>query len=315
MILLKIPAGPSSAAPHIVLVFGVGLIGSSLVSHLQGVPEASGERMAWSWTDAGQRALQANLILQKASPDRAASRLSVVWSAGAGGFNSPPGVLENEFEAFSDALNLTRALADQKDWARATFHLVSSAGGLFEGVRFVGADTLPTGTRGYALSKLRQEEEAEARLPASIGLHVYRPSSVYGYQRGGRVNLVSALVQNGYRHQTTTIFGRTNTLRDFIHVSDVGRKISDEVMHAREGRSCQILASGKPSSMLEVIQTVEAVIGKRLLLKFDTSPSNALDNSFRASVTGPVAERIPLRRGIERTAEAWKWAEFLTLQN
>lgn len=312
--LLKIPAGPSNAAPHSVLLFGVGLIGSSLVSHFQGAPRAAGERLAWSWTDAGRRALQADLILQKASPGRTPGLLSVVWSAGAGGFNSPASVLESELEAFLDVLNLTRALADQKDGARVTFHLVSSAGGLFEGVRFVGADTVPTGTRGYALSKLRQEAEAAIRLPASIGLHVYRPSSVYGYQRGGRVNLVSALVQNGYRHQTTTIFGRTNTLRDFIHVSDVGRKIGEEVLRAREGRSCQILASGKPSSMLEVIQTVEAVIRKRLLLKFDTSPSNALDNSFRASVTGPVAGRLSLRRGIERTAEAWQWAEFLTRQ-
>lgn len=139
----------------------------------------------WSWSERHQRIQVAATVTGLLSKIPAVTHVSIIWSAGVGGFNAPEAQLAEEFEAFRDVVSLANAFNERINEAVVCFHLVSSAGGMFEGIRMVSAADLPEGRRAYAQNKIKQEEFADSALKADTGLHIYRPSSVYGYKLGG----------------------------------------------------------------------------------------------------------------------------------
>jgi nucleoside-diphosphate-sugar epimerase len=285
--ILGVQVCPSGVAQRIVAVFGVGLVGSAIVSALwRGQPQHLAT-LPLSWSHATQRAgdlaaIRTAILNLAAGPAR---QLDVVWAAGRAGFGSAPADLAPETQALADVLNWCGALTLEPSLASAqrSFHLVSSAGGLFEGQRLVDAATVPKPQRPYGEAKLAQEQML-AGIADSFRTCVYRPSSVYGVQpEGGRLGLLNTLIENAVTQRTTRIFGGLDTLRDYVLASDIGAFIADRIRAPDASSHIFLLANGKPTSIGHILRLVRKVIGRPLRVKLEFRSSNASDITFRPS--------------------------------
>ena len=211
--------------------------------------------------------------------------------------------MAREASLLEEVLDLAEMAGRRAPRARRAVHLVSSAGGLFEGQLFCDAESAPAPLRPYGEGKLRQEALARA-CGGAARVHVYRPSSVYGASPSGRVGLVTALIGDALRGRTTRIVGRPDTLRDYVHAGDVGRFIARAVMGAEPGAGCEthLLAQGRPAAMSEVIAHVERVLGLCPSLRFDPAPGNARHMSFRRSALPAGWRQVDLATGIALVA-------------
>jgi UDP-glucose 4-epimerase len=226
--------------------------------------------------------------------------IDVIWSAGTAGFASSEAEAGLELRAFADVLDLSRRLHDLA--ASSQFHLLSSAGGLFEGQRHVDASSTPAPLRPYGFAKLEQEA-AVRRLPAGMATLIYRPSSVYGYVGGrARKGLVAVLVLNAIRYGTTSLFGGPDTVRDYVFADDIGGFIADRVLGACRTGDTIFLASGKPTSTSELVAIVQNAMQRQLYVRFDPSRWNALSNSIRPSSLPLDWRPTPLVTGVFKTA-------------
>src|ERR1041385_672024 len=102
--------------------------------------------------------------------------------------------------AFGEIVSFTGRLQHSLPDAHHAFHLLSSAGGLYNGQRNVGRDSVPFATNPYGRAKLEQERQLHLAL-AHTQRMIYRPASVYGFAGPGtRLGLVAALIHNSIRH-------------------------------------------------------------------------------------------------------------------
>lgn len=299
---------------HATAIFGVGLVGQAIASYLKVRLSASQIHLPFDWAQNASSSAQLDTIerclLEKVKkPGVKTKRISIVWSAGAAGFSAPQDVLDNEFASFERVVSLCENLHMRDPDLALDFHLLSSAGGIFEGQRHVDGATIPRPLRPYAVCKLRQEDRIE-QLGEGINAYVYRPSTIYGYHNGGRPGLIITLIRNGYQHRTTRIFGSPDTMRDFVHVSDISRYIGNHIISNGGEGGTFLLARGKPTNMRSVISLVEEVIGKRLYLQYDPKPSNAQHNTYRPFAARHMTNSISLRYGIKLSASQWFQNEF-----
>ncbi len=304
MILLGF-GGSGTTEPQIVLVFGSGLIGSSVTEALEKNGHLLREQIfSWNWptpTNTQVRAIESAFIDHiEQRPD---SQVTIVWAAGRSGFGSSEEDMAQEFQGFIGVQNLAQSLRQSSRPANVRFIHISSAGGLFEGQVACDQNTLPQPIRAYGHGKLQQETALTENSAIGHRL-IIRPSSVFGYAPQGRLGLISALISSSIQHREAMIFGGLSTQRDFIYAPDIGRYIAQQVFAPRpegEGLEKVLIASGRPATVFEIIKTVESVVGVPLYLKIDAQPENALNNTFRISALPSKFVPTPLRQGIEQT--------------
>jgi nucleoside-diphosphate-sugar epimerase len=289
---------------HAAALFGAGLLGGAVEDAFRSKARASAAFMPYAWGDAAARAAQLldieRALLDGAAPEGPRS-IDVIWAGGRSGFGSSPEDMAAEQEIFAQILAFGSTLQARFPDAAHGFHMISSAGGLFEGISHCGADTAPRPLRPYGNGKLRQE----ALLHAAAGLElrrIYRPSSVYGFRPGGRLGLVTALASNALTGRTTRIVGSPHTIRDYVSAEDIGRFVAQEALRPSPGADLTfLLASGRPAAMCEMIALVEQAVQTRTLLQYDPNPSNALNMSFRPSALPRRWRPTALETGIRRT--------------
>lgn len=300
---------------HLVFLFGSGLIGGAIGQALsRQVAQITAQYLPFDWTDAAARRAHSQAILEVATQMAKAGpplplTVDVVWAAGRSGFGSNKADMERETALLSEILALAQQVGSKLRATSLSLHLFSSAGGLFEGQRFVGAKAEAAPMRPYGTGKARQEEILRT-TDGFTQRFIYRPSSVYGYSAAARMGLIGTLIANGLLGRTSTIFGRPQTVRDYVFADDIGRFIAQQIT-APAGASAKqdkatttfLLASGRPSTMFEIIERVEAVLGGTLLLQYDTSPYNALDMSYRPSGLDPHWNSTALDTGIRVTEQ------------
>lgn len=300
------------ARVQLIALFGIGLIGGEIAASLEragarGVDEV---RMGWGDEPVFSAALAhiAGSILRfiDARNLGVAPCVSIVWSAGNTGFSAGLEVAEAEWLRFKSVLEMCEEVASLRPAANLRFFHFSSAGGVFEGQTHVSSESLPNPLRAYGELKLRQETFLQAS-GCFREKHVYRPSSVYGYSPKGRRGLIAALIANGVKGRVTQIFGSANTLRDYIPAWQIGRFISSEILGSRPEakRGPLLLASGKPSSIYEIIRTVESIIGRKIYTIFDLSQTNALDNTYCHSLIPKSFQCIGIREGVQGVFFQW----------
>ena len=176
---------PAEEGPHEVLLFGVGLIGSAVLATLERGARAL-RTVPYDWTDAASRRRARPEIASCLSPE--ARTVSVVWTGGRSGFGSDRDDMARETSLLQEVLELADMVRGRAPRARHAIHVMSSAGGLFEGQTFCDAGSTPVPLRPYGEGKLDQERLARAR-EGEAGVHIFRPSSVYGVSPSGRVRL------------------------------------------------------------------------------------------------------------------------------
>jgi nucleoside-diphosphate-sugar epimerase len=270
---------------QILVVLGAGLIGTATARALSRRAPLSRRTLPLDWNDAGIQArqlaaLEGEITRALVQAANASPCLSLLWSAGRAGFNADHAETAGELASFQAALGLAKRIAMDAPGAQVAFHLISSAGGLFEGQRQVSRDAVPAPCRAYSLLKQRQEELVAA---APIASRVYRLSSVYGYMLPGqRMGLISQLLLNGIRHRLTHITGRMSTLRDFVFVEDIADFLARSMLSDDACRSAPpvILAQGKPTSIWEIRRLVENVLGHPLYVSYSLIPENSADTTF-----------------------------------
>jgi nucleoside-diphosphate-sugar epimerase len=269
--------------PFTVAVFGVGAIGYGVVDAIRRRVAAASISMPFAWLDADVRAAQGRaieaLLRERLGQGRT---VHVVWSAGRSGFLSNQEDVDVELRTFEEVLRTWRNLSAEGPFS---VHLVSSAGGIFEGQRHVDRDSSPWPVRPYGRAKLQQERALESAI-ATAGRHVYRVTSAYGYIASRfRPGLVSRLILDGLRHDVSRIIGTTTTLRDFVFIPDVARFISDRILQNRNasGDVC-FLIDGRPHSLLEVQHAVEETMRRKLHVAYSLDPSNGQDITFSAAL-------------------------------
>jgi UDP-glucose 4-epimerase len=288
MILVTDPV--SRPRQDVFAVFGLGLIGSALVSALKSLASTREERLNFDWARPELQAAQAGHLERRleeiVTSAPAAARIHFLWSAGRAGFGSSRQETDPELQSFRNVLALTERTALRFPEVPVTFCLMSSAGGLFEGQRQVTRDSLPTPAHPYGCLKLEQERHL-VESPAPVRKAIYRLTSVYGPLRPGqRRGLIGTLVVNGLRHRVSEIVGFMSTLRDFVHVEDIAgyliRKLRSE--SGVEPDSISVLGSIKPFSIFEIQKIVEDTLRHKIYVGYSLQASNSEDITFSADV-------------------------------
>lgn len=273
----------STDAAQSVVIFGSGLIGRSILGALAKRGQTENTLLPLSWTERKARTPQLDAMGSRLRELPAGATIDVIWAAGRAGFTASQGETAQEREAFTDVMEWLRGLSQQLSGRALTLHVVSSAGGLYEGQRFVDADSVPRPLRPYGDLKLAQEGIART-LCDTIPLNVYRPSTVYGtHGQKERSGLVNTLIMNAKTHTVSRIFGGLDTIRDYVLAGDVGKFIAAQTGRPITQSLTFLLASGKPAALGEILSLIERILGRPLLIGLDPVPSNARHITFRPS--------------------------------
>ena len=292
---------------QIIVLFGAGLIGQSIMAAIGKAGPLKVRDFSFTWDVEGHQAQELKAVQQyilalcNEESIWPVSRIDIVWAAGRSGFGSPEDQIIPEVRSFEKVLSLSLQLLDSDASARHSFHFLSSAGGLFEGQNNVDRTSLPRPLRAYGHAKLQQEQLLSG-TPSRMRKMIYRPSSVYGFSSNrSRLGLVSALIQNSIRHTTSNIFGDSHTIRDYVLAADIGQFIAGRLRDGDAESQIFTLASGKPTTILEILHRIERILGRKLFFTFDKVRTNASDISFRPSVLPEFWRPTDLETGLRQT--------------
>lgn len=274
-------------APDVFALFGLGLIGREVLLQARRRFDLRVADHPFSWNDPEEAQGQLSDIAARITTGCASlgpANLHLIWCAGKAGFGADERALAVETALHAQVLETFQTLSERPDFLSLSIHHLSSAGGLYEGARLVTRDTRPSPRRAYGEGKLEQEKRL-ASLPAAVGHHIYRPSTVYGdHPTSRRVGLITALIGAALKGEEAVIFGRPDTLRDFVFSEDIGRFIADKLSAPLSDRRVSILASGKATSVSEVVHRVFLAFSKPIYVRFEAPSDNAEHNTFAPSV-------------------------------
>lgn len=265
-------------------LFGLGTIGRAIAGAIQPAGRNTQLMLPFNWTDARLRAADIDVIAsafqRKAAAASGSGRVDLIWSAGRAGMMSDADETACELAAFKDFLDIGTRLRDLNSGVALTYHVVSSAGALFEGQRWVGRMSAPQPQLPYGMLKA-QQERLLADVAPEAGAIVYRPSSVYGYSGPGtRLGLIPVLIRNTFHYRTSFIFARADSIRDYVLADDVGKFIAARLDCPLATRQTNTLASARPATIYEIASRIGRIMRRKPLLRFATQHANASDNSY-----------------------------------
>ena len=279
---------------QIVAIFGVGLIGRKILEALMFQTSWQLHSLPFSWNNPIDRARDSNAIVNIIR-ERIAEyeiwnhsgqpgSITVIWSAGVGGFSSKWNNLDAELDSFLDVLSFAKNIFKLFYRCLNSFQLISSAGGLFEGQRDVSHKSAPNPIRPYGYLKLAQERELQSWQTKAIKT-IFRPSSVYGFAGyKARMGLIPTLLWNATQHRVNYVYGRFDTLRDYVLADDVGNYVANKICLLNYSEGTFTLASGRPSTIGEIIQKVENITLRRLYVQYSLDDNNTGHNSYSQSL-------------------------------
>ncbi len=289
---------------HIVLMFGMGMIGSSVRDSLSNFGFRLISEIDFSWDISGKRTnayllIEALCIRELPNLDC----VSLVWSAGVGGFHSTEDEARLENHSFIDTIEFVKELKNKLGRVQFNVHYLSSAGGLFEGQRVVDKRSIPTPQRPYGRLKLSQERMLQKSVPFD-SLTIYRPSSVYGPMRQkSQKGLINNLIRNGRNGGVTVLDAHVMSLRDYVYSGDIGgfiARIINSKITKLDGQSIYYLVSARCSSIYEVVLKIERTLNLNLNVRYDESFGNNTNITFSDSVLPPGWAPSSLNVGIKQ---------------
>lgn len=275
------------------LLFGGGLIGSAIHNVICKGPAWRATRIDWKWDDLPQRQ---QVAAQIETDVRGSERIDIVWAAGISGFASTDADMEAESAHVAEIAGLAQKLAARGH--QIVFHLFSSIGGLHEGQRAIGPQSVVATRRPYGRGKLTQESLIEKLGSASTIIpRIYRPSSVYGYARAGRRGLFATMIASMLSYRPIEIYGSVHTLRDYVFAPDIGVFVV-ESLDRPPSPALEFIASGKPTGVTEAITVLERLLDRRAFCRFSSAPHNMLDMTVHRTAIPTSLPRTPLLIGV-----------------
>lgn len=285
----------------LVLQIGLGLIGQSVCMALlkNGFTIENRYNINWSYID--DLNLKLKLAKEQISKVDRLSSIHVVWTAGKGGFSSPAEEFKSEQIAFGKVIQFTSELDSSFQDTQVKIHVLSSAGGLFEGQTLVDNSSTPEPKRPYGLIKMQQENTVLS-LSEKIHKQIYRPSSVYGYYgEGYRKGLIVTLIQRALQGVPIELYGRSDTLRDYVYLEDIGHYIAKCITQNATLEQINFLTSGKPTSTFEVLNLVQGYISKPIYIRYIAEKRNDNNITYRKSSAPALWRSTPNTVGIKKT--------------
>jgi UDP-glucose 4-epimerase len=238
--------------------------------------------------------------IRHASYPKCSPRIDIILSAGRAGFDATEDELYTEQNLMLGILDiLTEKLSHL---GPISTHLISSAGGIFEGAACVNPSTPVSPKRPYGVAKQRLEEELIKRQPDNHSLYIYRPSTIYGYAGPkARHGLITVLLQNAVSNRTTHIFADPNTLRDYVSRDDIAAFVWKQIHNSAPGVFSYILASGKPTSIVEILNNCELVVNRAIWVSYSAQLQNSTNITFSKSCIASEFNTSRLIDGITNT--------------
>ena len=289
----------SSLNRRCVCLLGSGLVGASIAKNLvlKGANVEREIKIDWSSPRLGE---QLNSAFTKVRI-QAVSSIEVIWAAGACGFGATTKDCERAQGVFASFVAELNKLQERAS-IPVRLHVMSSAGGLFEGVRFVTKTSPIVPLRPYGSLKLREERLAREYL-GEAAVNTYRLASVFGFADPGfRRGLVSALIENTLWRRETVITGRMSTLRDYVWADDIGRFVAARVASPIDVAAHEhLVASGRPSSIWEICHAVERVCRRKPSVRLAV-PDNDADITFDPAAIAPGYQASPVGSCVQAIA-------------
>lgn len=266
-----------------ILIIGKGLIGSAIVKELLNrACVIVKQHEIDDWLNIKEVNSKLTSILNFCSQIGVKS-VDLIWAAGKAGFEATTNQINLEYLTFKNIISILNTHFSQPG-VKARFHLISSAGGLFEGQKHIDHYTLPNPQRPYGFLKTKQEALVKNQV-CFMPYIVYRPTTVYGYIRTGmRTGLISNLIKNSIRRRTTIIYGDYNTMRDYLWVEDLSLFIVDMVFSKNQINKTFTLASCRPFNIFQIHKIIENRIRQNCMIRFFSTPSNTEHNTYSLAV-------------------------------
>jgi UDP-glucose 4-epimerase len=289
---------------HLVLIFGLGLIGTSILERLKSSNLISTSNFSFSWNDfslQNDNFKKINSYLYKINEKYF---IDVIWSAGVGGFFSTNENMETELNSYKNVLQFTHKLYNEKKNFTILFHLFSSAGGLFEGMSVINKFQKPYPLRPYSEIKLKQENLLISES-YNFNYKIYRPSTVYGFYPNARQSLISTMITKTIKNEFLEIFASKSSLRDYILVDDIANFIKKIILstacETKKNNDIYFLASGKPTSIEEIIELISKTMNRNIFNSFNFNQKNSLNTTFSDKVIPVELNISTLDFGIMKT--------------
>jgi UDP-glucose 4-epimerase len=243
-------------------------------------------------------------------------RWNLVWVAGAGVVGSSPEALAAELAVYQTFLSELAGLVSRQQTRNASVFLASSAGGVYAGAADPPFSELTpvSPLAAYGATKLAMEEATHAfvqqtGLPAMIGRisNLYGPGQNISKPQG----LISQLAKAYLLRTPILLYVSLDTIRDYLYVGDCARMVvrAVELMRADERSAAptvKILASGRPTTIAELLGVFQRLFKRRAPLVLGDSPNRKLqvrDLRMRSQVWTELDRFMstPLPAGIGQT--------------
>jgi nucleoside-diphosphate-sugar epimerase len=270
------------------VIVGLGLIGSCVLQKLQSTYRVVEEISCSNYSKPAAHKLGIYAQSRLKQCEKTVERVDYIYAAGSAGFFASIEQMRMEHDY---ALSLTERFKNGLNSGRFVGHLISSAGGLYEGHGHVIKDSTVAPERPYGEWKLALEKSFGSIFE---DLMIYRPTSVYGhlgskYRRG----LITQLIWDSQHQATTSVFGSLHTLRDYLWAGDIGEYIYTKIEANISQRQTMILASGRPMSIFEILHKLERYLLRRPKIELRHA-NNARNITFNPSAIAPDFHSSPL---------------------
>lgn len=303
---LRLPTADAATAQATTLQFGLGTIGRGIDAGLRSRIETRSIDLPSDWTSiAAQSSCLVEVFDRLENELGPGGALSIIWSAGAAGFGASESMVAGERESFRRLLEAVDRFADVRGDSQLSVHLISSAGGIYEGQTMVGLEHTPMAQRPYGQLKLDQEADLRSRA-GRLRVEIYRPSSVFGpITVNGRQGLVPTLIRNCLLGRVTTLTGRLDTQRDYVAADDVGNYVARRAVQTLPvGVTISHLVAARPYTVAEVVHMVEFLLRRRVLLSVAPG-ENAAPITFSPKIRPDGFRLEALLVGIRRVLDKY----------
>ena len=159
----------------------------------------------------------------------------------------------------------------------------------------------------YGASKLATEGFCSA-YSGSYGLHCLslRFSNIYGPHSAHKKSVVAAFIKRALSNEPLIVYGDGTQQRDYLYVGDLACGIAAAIDRGATGTFQ--LGSGRPTSLLALIQAIETICGQSLEIRHEPRRSAEIHSTWcdisKARTEFSYMAPTALPDGLRRT---WDW--------